>query len=161
MNRSLLFIKNHFLCTTFCFSKEVLESYQKENGGSNSTFNFSTAKKEEDLRKDVMCVGQEGSPNPKSAVVSWYKGCQKSAEVSPGWLGRHRPIPCASCTATALHVGLQRWWGAWTISLMRKGWDLGFFSLEKTERGSYQCLLISKDIKWMGQDSFQCGPATG
>ena len=40
---------------------------------------------------------------------------------------------------------------------------LGQFSLEKTERGSYQCLkiLITKNKKMTGASSFQWWPATG
>ena len=35
------------------------------------------------------------------------------------------------------------------------------FSLEKTERVSYQCLLIPKRVvKWMGPGSFQRCPVT-
>ena len=37
--------------------------------------------------------------------------------------------------------------------------DLGLFSLEKTEGGSYQCKTLS--VGWMGLGSFAICPATG
>lgn len=45
--------------------------------------------------------------------------------------------------------GLQRWLWAWSISLMRKGCDLGHI-LEETRKGSYQHLKTSKGLESSG-----------
>jgi len=53
--------------------------------------------------------------------------------------------------------GPQKWLGVWSISCMRKGWDLEFFSLDKRRlRGiSSQCINISSvGIKHMMADFF-------